>query len=170
LVLAGAMVALVSTAVVLRSQSSATTPASAPVATVVSAPAPAPVAIAAPVASRATARPHVARKITASAPAAEHRPMDAGMRIFKDPETGTMGGPSQEQLQALALEDAQNESTDGLVQVVMPDGSVMMNLQGRFQDYYMVKLDSKGRRQVICGPNQRAQFQPAPAAAELPEK
>jgi len=27
------------------------------------------------------------------------------------------------QLQALALEDAQNESTDGLVQVVMPDGS-----------------------------------------------
>ena len=170
LVLAGVLVALVSTAVVLRSQSSATIPASLPVAIHGSAPAAAPAAVATPVARLASARPHVARHHVTSAPPATHQPMDAGMRIFIDPETGTIGGPTQAQLEEMAADAALNQSTDGLVQVTMPDGSVMMNLEGRFQDYYMVKLDAKGRRHVVCGRDQRAQFQPTPASAELPEK
>jgi hypothetical protein len=53
-----------------------------------------------------------------------------------------------------------NKSTDGLVQVQNPDGSVSMDLQGRFQNVTVARVNEDGRVEQSCidEPEQAAQF------------
>ena len=92
-------------------------------------------------ATKPTATPEVA-----SAPA------DAGMRIYQDPETGTIGPPpaGAEPVGGINL---LNDSDEGLVQVRLADGSYMVDLQGRFQEYYVVQMTPSGKRVVKCVQN-----------------
>jgi hypothetical protein len=110
-----------------------------------SAPAPAPLAVApvmtpAPAAPQAVAPAPVAR-VTPSTVAA------AGMRIYKD-EEGEIGPP------AAAIVPVDNDGTSrdmtGLQAVTLPDGSIMVDLQGRFQEAMVVQIDANGKRVMSC--------------------
>jgi hypothetical protein len=66
-------------------------------------------------------------------------------------------GPlTQEQSQQIADALKNNKSTDGLVQVQHPDGSVEMDLQGRFQNVVMAKRNDDGSISTACVDNSEA--------------
>jgi hypothetical protein len=96
-----------------------------------------------------------------SAPAEAHRadpaltagrPGSAGMLIGIDPETGKLGMPTPEQLEDLSdLQQPQIDHSDaGLVEVHHPDGSVSIDLQGRFQEYATVRIGPDGKMTYQC--------------------
>ena len=100
------------------------------------------VAAPAPVAPQAATPPPVAHTAQSQVKAA------AGMRIFLDPETGEIGPPTAA---ATGLEtEANSEDMTGLQQVQLPDGSYMVDLQGRFEESMVIQLDANGHRVVSC--------------------
>lgn len=56
----------------------------------------------------------------------------AGMLYYRDPETGELGMPPAGTMRAMQV-DAMNFSHEGLEVQILPDGSKMVDLQGRFQ-------------------------------------
>ena len=113
----------------------------------------------------------------APAPSVEppsYAPGQAGMVVGVDPETGRLGPPTPEQRAALGLTefDALNRSSEGLVEVHHPDGSVSIDLQGRFQEFAVVHMDPAGKPVVECLDDraavERALKQAAPAPAKPP--
>src|SRR5207302_9303776 len=62
--------------------------------------------------------------------------------------------PEQAQQIAAALKD--NQSSDGLVQVQNADGSVGMDLQGRFQNVILAKKNDDGSVEQACVDNSEA--------------
>lgn len=91
-------------------------------------------------------------RATSIAPPAPLAPGSAGMIVVIDPETGRIGAPTPAQMaqllgsQSLGL----NHSQEGLVQRRMPDGSTMVDLQGRFREYYLVRIGVDGSLQPAC--------------------
>jgi hypothetical protein len=86
----------------------------------------------------------------------------AGMRAYRDPETGLVGGTGP--LPAIGrdgLPKLDDAPTD-LPQVQLPDGSWLMDLQGWFQDYAVLRLDGQGHRVMTCTPHPRAALRNAP--------
>lgn len=78
------------------------------------------------------------------APAA---PADAGMRAYLDPESGTIVGMPP----AGAVAPAAELVPGGIaVETVLPDGSVMLELNGSADQYYVLQLDAEGNRVVRC--------------------
>ena len=77
-------------------------------------------------------------------------PIQAGMRAYLDPETGTLGAPAPGQ-----MIPPNSATTDAptLHEVTLPDGSVMVDLQGTLQDYMILQLDKQGHRVMRCVPN-----------------
>lgn len=69
---------------------------------------------------------------------------------------------TQEEAQKLAEEIKQlvNKSTDGLVSIKRPDGSVSMDLQGRFQNVALAKKNDDGTVSQACvdNPESAARF------------
>jgi hypothetical protein len=66
---------------------------------------------------------------------------DGGMRAYIDPETGTIGSmPPSGDLPG----STQSEPEPTFEQVVLPDGSVMVDLKGAGQEYYILELDANG--------------------------
>lgn len=87
----------------------------------------------------------VAGPQAACSQAAATTPAEAGMRAYIDPETGTIGGmPPAEALPASPQPEPVFE------QVVLPDGSVMVDLKGAGQEYFILQLDANGNRVVRC--------------------
>lgn len=76
----------------------------------------------------------------------------AGAEIPLDPQTGQVRPLTQEEAQRLAAEIKRlaNQSTDGLQSVRHADGSVSMDLQGRFQNIAVAKLDEDGKLVQSC--------------------
>ncbi|HEU4724866.1 MAG TPA: hypothetical protein VFU59_06155 [Candidatus Eisenbacteria bacterium] len=79
----------------------------------------------------------------------------AGMVVGIDPETGKPGMPSQAfrdamRQQASEREAALSRSMDGLRVVYKPDGSKMVDLKDRFQDYAIVRIAPDGRKVQSC--------------------
>jgi len=74
-------------------------------------------------------------------------PGSGALRAYLDPETGgvTIGARTadNEELDA-NTQNALRRDTEGLVEVHHPDGSVSMDLQGRFQSVSMVHKDANG--------------------------
>ena len=86
----------------------------------------------------------------------------AGMRIFKDPNSDMPGPPTEE---ASALEmDSNSEDMTGLATVTLPDGSLMIDLQGRFQESMVVQITPDGQRVTTCTRNVKKTLAQAPAA------
>ena len=91
-------------------------------------------------------------------------PGTAGMRIQLDPETGAPGlaGAPVQSLSATPEEAAAlSHSSEGLRQVVLPDGSVMMDLQGRFEETVVMEIGPDGKLRTRC-------VQRPPAAGAVP--
>lgn len=84
------------------------------------------------------------------APAAVEETLDAGtsaMRAYLDPETGQLevrsASEPEFQLDAETREALRRDS-EGLVEIHHPDGSVSVNLQGRFQNATVAYIDENG--------------------------
>lgn len=101
----------------------------------------------------------IAAKDAGAADRAADRPADqttaprvAGMVIGFDPETGALGMPTREQLQELSnMEQIRlEESSADLVPVFHPDGSISLDLKGRFQEFATVRIDPKGKKTFQC--------------------
>jgi hypothetical protein len=93
----------------------------------------------------------------------------AGLVAFIDPATGGLTtNPTEEQRAAMrtALAVLVNDSGDGLVEVRLPDGSVVMDLQGRFHEAVVVQVAPDGARNLQCiGSIPDAAATPSPAPA-----
>jgi len=115
------------------------------------------------VAHRGTRPLYASRNVYHAAPAprlAQARiaaPGQAGMVVSIDPETGVLGMPSAPDLAGLNLssDPSVDDSDQGLVQVFHPDGSVTIDLQGRFQEYAVVRIAANGRKVFDCVPTRR---------------
>ena len=72
-----------------------------------------------------------------------------------DSQTGQVRPLTQEEAQRLAaaIKQLANQSTDGLQSVRHADGSVSMDLQGRFQNIAVAKLDEDGKLTQSCVDN-----------------
>lgn len=77
----------------------------------------------------------------------------AGLVVFIDPATGLQtSSPSDEQRAAMqaALAAALDRSEEGIYDVYLPDGSVMRDLQGRFQHALVAKVAPDGGLRYRC--------------------
>lgn len=75
-----------------------------------------------------------------------------GMRVYLDPETGEVGAqPDPSAVIELddAMQNALRYDDEGLKTTHHADGSVSMNLEGRYHSASMVHVDENGKR-VIC--------------------
>lgn len=82
----------------------------------------------------------------------------AGQNIQIDTQTGQVRPLTPQEAQQLAngLAPMLDNSTDGLVQVHHADGSVSMDLQGRFKNVAVAKVNTDGTIEQACVDNPRA--------------
>lgn len=112
-----------------------------------------------PRAARASARP-ASRAVATAAPKAPATaatrvalpPATAGMVVGIDPETGLLGPATAEQrLQLLPEEEHMlSRSTVGLVERPLSGGGVLLDLDGRFQEFSYVRVTPDGRIVFGC--------------------
>jgi len=114
------------------------------------------------------ARPAAHATRLASMPAAPH------MTISIEPETGALVpyvAASPLRLSA-AEQTGLLRSAEGLRQVRLPNGTVMMGLQGRFMEFAVARVGPDGRMRLGCVNDERALRQalatPCPAAGPTP--
>jgi hypothetical protein len=99
-----------------------------------------------PTAKSCCAARDAANPAPAATAATTPAPAQAGMRAYLDPETGLIGGMGP--VDPAEVQDVQ--AAPVLREEVLPDGSVMLDLQGTMQDYYIMQLDADGNRVVRC--------------------
>lgn len=82
----------------------------------------------------------------------------AGQDVLVDSQTGQIKPLTQEEARQLAdgLKGMLNKSTEGLVEVQNGDGSVSMDLQGRFQNVTVARVNTDGTISQSCVDNPRA--------------
>ncbi len=76
----------------------------------------------------------------------------AGRDVQVDPQTGQIKPLTPEEAKQLAdgLKTMLNKSTEGLVKVKNADGSVSMDLQGRFQNVAVARVNADGTLEQSC--------------------
>lgn len=87
-------------------------------------------------------------------------PIVAGLMAFIDPETGQLTGP----INGFTVPDdvaRMFAAPVELTPVTLPNGSVMLDLQGTLQDFYVLTIDPMGRRTIRCVQNPREAQAPA---------
>ena len=82
----------------------------------------------------------------------------AGQNVQVNPQTGQIQPLSPQEAQQLAdgLKGMLNRSTDGLVAVTEADGSLSMDLQGRFQNVTVARINQDGSVSQSCVDNPEA--------------
>lgn len=82
----------------------------------------------------------------------------AGQDVHVDSQTGKMKAltPEEAQKLAAALKQMVNQSTEGLEQVHHADGSVSMDLEGRFQNVAVARVNEDGSVSQSCVDNPEA--------------
>jgi hypothetical protein len=95
--------------------------------------------------------PGVSRAKPSAAPAAVPGAA-AGMLVAIDPETGGLVPPTADQVRRLTAVERTGlmRTAEGLTEVRLPDGSVMMDLQGRFMEFSLARLDRAGCPHFLC--------------------
>ena len=81
-----------------------------------------------------------------------------GKKLQLDAQTLQQGPLTQDQAQQISDALKDNKSTDGLVQVQHPDGSVSVDLQGRFQNVVLAKRSDDGSISQACVDNSEAAY------------
>jgi hypothetical protein len=76
-------------------------------------------------------------------------PGSAGMITGLDPGTGRPGKPTASQRAAMRMPDL-DRSSEGLRESRRPDGTRVIELEGRFQEYAIVRILPDGRREQSC--------------------
>jgi hypothetical protein len=100
----------------------------------------------------------------------------AGMVVGIDPETGVLGMPSPEQMLQLTPQERTGllRSGEGLTEVRLPNGAMMVDLQGQFMEYSLIRLDPMGRPSFSCVNDEallrRLLASRAPASSPAPEE
>lgn len=81
-----------------------------------------------------------------------------GQDVQVDNQTGKIKPltPQEAEKMAKGLKELLNQSTEGLVQVHHPDGSVSMHLQDRFQNVTVARIDEDGNAVTSCVDNPQA--------------
>jgi hypothetical protein len=79
----------------------------------------------------------------------------AGLVVVLDRQTGAARALTDEEAHYLAqgIHEVLNQSTDGLVEVQRADGSVSMDLQGRFQNVMLARKEDDGTVSQACVDN-----------------
>ncbi len=82
----------------------------------------------------------------------------AGREVQVDPQTGQIKPLSAQEQKELAdgLKVVLNRSTEGLVEVQHEDGSASMDLQGRFQNVEVARINEDGTLSQSCVDNPQA--------------
>jgi hypothetical protein len=82
----------------------------------------------------------------------------AGQDVDVDSQTGKIRPLTPEEARKLAtgLKDMVNQSTEGLEQVHHEDGSVSMDLKGRFQNVSVARINQDGSVEQSCVDNPQA--------------
>ena len=80
----------------------------------------------------------------------------AGKKLQVDARTLQQGPLTQDQAQQIADALKDNKSTDGLAQIRQANGSLSMDLQGRFQDVVIAKKNDDGSVSQACVDNPQA--------------
>ena len=99
-------------------------------------------------ASRNAARPKVAPAAQTADPYVEVEV--GGRKVRVNAQTMQQGPLSQADAQALAEQLEGNKATEGLVQEKHEDGTVTVDLQGRFQNVTMAKKNDDGTVSASC--------------------
>ena len=97
--------------------------------------------------------------VTPSAPMAG----EAGMRIFRDPETGEIGPPTEENAAIIAHDSDVPFDNTKLPTVNLPGGGVELLIDGKIEDAVVMKIDAQGHRVVTCVTDEKAAHKHAPA-------
>jgi hypothetical protein len=102
-------------------------------------------------AGRARRGPPAKAKAAAVSQPAPAPPAVSGAVIAVDPETGQLGMPTAAQLLELSAAERNGlmRTSAGLSEVRLPDGSWMVDLQGRFMEFSLVGLDPLGRTWLL---------------------
>ncbi len=165
----GSTAALAGAFALALAQTPATAPPVVAAATPDPATAPAPAVIASPVVATPLAVAPAARTIAAD-PAPGVVPGSAGMIIAIDPETGSVGMPTDAQLEEFKLHEgaAASRTADGLVPVIHANGTVSVELDESFQEYAIVRRSVDGKVTFGCidHPADLEYAQTAPTALE----
>jgi len=111
-----------------------------------------------------TANPSAIQRVAGSAGPASGRARNyvtanaAGLVVVVDRQTGGTRALTAEEAQTLAegIKQLLDQSSDGLVQVQRADGSVSMDLQGRFQNAMLAKKEEDGSISQACVDNPEA--------------
>lgn len=101
-------------------------------------------------ASRNAAPPQAA-PVAAAHPADPYVTVEVGgKKVRVNAQTLQQGPLTQEQAQQLAEQLEGNKATDGLVQEKRADGTVSVDLQGRFQNVMLAKKNDDGTVSAAC--------------------
>jgi len=94
----------------------------------------------------------------------------SGAVIAIDPESGELGMPSAQQMSQILAPSDLNNSDVGLTDVHMPNGGVVRDLQGRFQETSVVTIGPNGQFVFGCSTNPGAATSPTQAAPSALEE
>jgi hypothetical protein len=111
--------------------------------------------------------PAVATPVPQAAAPAEFAPGEAGMRVYLDPEGGLTHVAPASEVQPLAALPVRPER---LPEVTLPDGSVMVDLQGQFEEFTVMSIDANGQKVVTCVQHPGVVHRHAAAPVEREEK
>ena len=78
----------------------------------------------------------------------------SGQQVAKD-QSGKFRAPTPEELQVLTAGLAMNDSTEGLIQKTTDTGAIVVDLQGRFENYSLAKMGSDGKIELGCATTAR---------------
>ncbi len=94
-------------------------------------------------------QPDEAVSVTGSSP--DFAPGEAALRATLDPETGKIGTSVIQPSVALDADtrEALRRDSEGLTEIYHANGAVSVNLQGRFQNVSVVRIDENGKL-VLC--------------------
>jgi len=99
-----------------------------------------------------TAQEAPAATVTATDAAPALAPGEAGARVFIDPATGERRLPNaaEKQVMARQLRSMLSRSTEGLVPVYRGDGTVVLDLEGRFMSVAVARKQADGTVEHEC--------------------
>jgi hypothetical protein len=131
-----------------------------------------------PAAPAAVAARSAAKSVAEAAPGTKPARAASGVNgvvVALDPESGQLGMPSAQQMAELeskiAPTDDLNYSDVGLTPVYGPDGSITLDLQGRYQEFATIHIALDGKRVLGCSDKSNAGLPMTPSApAALEEK
>jgi hypothetical protein len=107
-------------------------------------------AMTADAASAAAKKKEEPKREPAAAAPTQVKPGESGLVVIRDRDTGELRAPEAGEAGLLQAVPANNHSDEGLVDVKHPRGGYYRDLQGRFQEYFVVTRGADGVLKSTC--------------------